>query len=189
MKKYRINTTISSKHQAMLEEFKDEYGTQQRVLEYALESLKNNQPKSGFYPEEDLWIRIGREIKSTIIFLQKDLGKLLFETIDFEKFTKYVENERPSEFGLQWYYNKPLKECSLQEIVEYIVIKLKIQGGADIVNWTEDKDSYLINYTHSLGINCSKMIVIMDESVFKSYGAEFETSYSERSVFFKVYKD
>jgi hypothetical protein len=46
-------------------------------------------------------MRIGMEIKSTIIFLQKDLGKLLFETIDFEQFKEYIKNEKPAEFGLE----------------------------------------------------------------------------------------
>ncbi len=42
MKKYRVNTTISQKHHELLKEFVGKYGTQQKVLEHALESLKNN---------------------------------------------------------------------------------------------------------------------------------------------------
>ncbi len=37
MKKYRVNTTISQRHHEILKKHTEEHGTQQRVLEYALE--------------------------------------------------------------------------------------------------------------------------------------------------------
>jgi hypothetical protein len=190
MKKYRVNTTISQKHHTILKEYAEKYGTQQSVLEHALEGLKNNSNQSlGLPPdEEELWMRLGRELKDLFTLLQRDLTKQLFETADIERFREYVKNEKPSEFGIEWYYNKPLKECTLKEIIDATVIKLKIQGGADAISCTDNGSHYTINYTHSLGINCSKMVVAMDESAFKSYGVKYETHFSERSVFFKVFK-
>lgn len=190
MKKQRINTTISQKHHQILKKHAEKFGTQQSVLENALEALENNTNQSlGLPPDqEELWIRLTREIKDLFTLLQRDITKMLFETADIEQFREFVKNERPGEFAVEWYYDKPLKECTLQEIIDAVVIKLKIQGGADSINCIETENYYKINLTHSLGINCSKIVVIMDESVFESYGVKFETNYSERSVFFKIFK-
>lgn len=190
MKKYRVNTTISPKHHEILKKHAEELGTQQSVLEHALEGLENNSNKVlGLPPEEEeLWMRVGQEIKGVFTLLQRDISKMFFETADLERFGKYVENEKPGVFAVEWYYNKPLKECTLQEIINAVVIKLRIQGGADIVNCTETDNYYEINMTHSLGINCSKIVALMDENMFDTYGAKYETHCSERSVFFRVFK-
>ncbi len=104
MKKYRINTTISQKHHAILKEYMEEYGTQKSVLENALESLKNNSNQSlGLPPEEEeLWIRLGRELKDVLLLFQRDFSKILFETADIEQFSEYIKNEKPVEFAVEW---------------------------------------------------------------------------------------
>ena len=190
MKKYRVNTTISQKHQKILKKHTEKYGTQQRTLENALEGLENNQNEDiGLPPDEqELWMRIGREIKDVFTLLQRDITKQLFETADLEKFKEHTQNEKPAEFAIEWYYNKPLRECTLHEIIEGIIIKVKIQGGADSVNFIEDEKYHTLNIAHSMGVNCSIIFVIMYESVFDTYGAQYETHFSERNVFFKIYK-
>jgi len=80
--------------------------------------------------EEELWIRIGREIKDVFTLFQKDFTKILFETADTEKIRDYITREKPAEFAIEWYYHKPLKDGTLKEIIDAVVIKLKIQGGA-----------------------------------------------------------
>lgn len=190
MKKYRLNTTISQKHHAILKKYMETYGTQQSVLEHALESLEDDSKlRLGLPPdEEELWIRLGSEIKDIFTLLQRDITKMLFETANIDQFKELTKNEKPAEFAIEWYYNKPLKECTLQEIIDAIIIKVKIQGGSDTVNCSEHENYYTINITHSLGINSSKILTIMYESVFKSYGVEYESHLSERSVYFKVNK-
>lgn len=190
MKKYRINTIISQKHHAILKEYAEEYGTQKSVLENALESLKNNSNQSiGLPPEEEeLWLRLGRELKDILLVFPRDFIKILYETADVEQFTKYIKNERPAEFAVEWYYNKPLKDCTLQEVVTAIIINMKVHGSFDSLIYKEDEISHDINLTHSLGFNASKMLEMMNRSVFDSYGVEFESYCSERSVFFKVFK-
>lgn len=188
MKKYRINTTISQKHHAILKEYVEEFGTQQSVLEHALEGLKNNSNQSlGLPPEEEeLWARLGRELKEVLLLFQRDFSKILFETADIEQFSKYIQKEKPVEFAVQWYYNKPLKECTLKEVIDAVILNIKIQGTSDSLSFKEDKDGYSINLTHSLGINASKMLEMMNGSVFNSYGVKFESHFSERTVFFKI---
>ncbi|OPX57178.1 MAG: hypothetical protein A4E25_02427 [Methanobacterium sp. PtaB.Bin024] len=190
MKKYRVNTTISQKHHEILKKYAEKYGTQQSTLEHALEGLERNSNEGlGLPPEEEeLWMRIGREIKDVFTLLQRDITKQLFDTADLERFQEYTRNEKPAEFAIEWYYNKPLKECTLQEIMDALIIKVKIQGGTDNVTLNEETDYYTLNIAHSLGVNCSKIFIIMYESVFESYGAKYEAHFSERNVFFKVYK-
>ncbi len=57
MKKYRINTTISLKHHQILKRHAEKFGTQQSVLEHALESLENNlnHPSPELSPEAETW--------------------------------------------------------------------------------------------------------------------------------------
>jgi len=91
MKKYRINTTISQTHHELLKKHAKEFGTQQRVLEYALENIGNNLNRSHkLSSEEELWMRIGRELKGILLFIQKDCAKMLLETADIERFKGYV---------------------------------------------------------------------------------------------------
>ena len=127
MKKYRISTIISSKHHAILKKHLEEFGTQQSVLEHALDSLEknlNNKNSEVFFGRR-LWMRGGREIKGAMIIVQKDLTKILFGTADFEQINHYMKNEKPSEFAIEWYYNKPLKELSLQEIIDGIILQIR----------------------------------------------------------------
>lgn len=46
----------------------------------------------------------------------------------------------------------------------------------------------MLNMTHSLGLNASKYIMISHESVFRTYGVDFKTSISEKTVFMKIFK-
>ncbi len=189
-KMYRINTTISLKHHDLLIKYAEKFGTQQSVLEHALESLENNLNQSALLsPEEKQWMHNYREIRDIITILPKNLTKLLFKTADIEQFSKYIENVKEGEAALEYYYNKPLKEFSLQEIIEGIFFTIKLQGSSDTLNYTDDGDQYKINMTHNLGIFSSKALVLMYGSVFNSYGVKFESNFSERSIYFKVFKN
>jgi hypothetical protein len=188
--KYRLSTTISMKHYAMLKTQAEKYETQQKAIELALESLANDSKKSPAISEEDqILVTALKEIKSTLIIFQKDCAKMLLETANIEQFREYTRNEKPIEFAIEYYYHKPIKECTLKEIIDAIIINIKVQNSADLVNCKENNDYYTINITHSFGINMSKMSAIMHESVFNTCGVKFESHISERSIFFKIYKN
>lgn len=188
MKKYRVNTTISSKHQEILTKYAEEYGTQQKVLEHALEGLNDNSDQFELDQKLELWMRVYR-IKDLIVILPKDYTKKLFDTVDFDNLQEYIENEKPVEFTIEWYYDKPLTECTLKEIVRGITLNLKIQSLADSLNCTDHGNHYTINIAHGFGINGAKIIEMMNKNVFKSYGAQYDSYFSERSVFFKIFKN
>lgn len=188
MKKYRISTTISLKHWALLKKHMEKYETQQKVLEHALECLQNSSKHSPIlYSEEELWMQIGREAKAACIF-QIDALKILIETVNIERFAEYIAQERPVQYELEFYYQKPLKECSLKDILDGIVINAKLSRMYDTINYTDDGDYYTLKITHNLGINNSKMLKIMYDSIFNSYGCKTESNISERSYFAKIYK-
>ncbi len=189
LKKNRVSTTISEKHWALLKKHAEKYSSQQKVLELALECLENNSKQPGpLSPEEELWTRIGCEVKSACI-IQKDALKELLRTTDTGRLKEIVASDRPAEYVIEYYYQKPLKECTLKEVVEGIVINGKMAHWFDTINYTDDGDRYTIKITHDMGINNSIVHKILNESVFNTYGVRTESEISERSLFIKVFKN
>ena len=189
MKKYNVHTTISAKHRDILNKHMEKCETQQKVLELALENLDNNSSLSRpLSLEEKQWMRIGKDLKGTIFVLQKNSAKLLFETASVEMFSDYIRKEKPLEFTIEYFYKKPLKDCTILEIIDIIIYNFKIQHSSDSIYYADKGDHYVINVTHSMGLNYAKISVMMHESLFKSCGIKADCYYSERSINFKIYK-
>jgi len=187
MKKHRINTTISTKHHELLKKHAEKYGTQQSVLEHALESLENSLDQNfELSPEEELRTRVGKVNTACIVY--KDLFKILNENADMEKIQKLIDYHKPIEHSIEYYLQKPLKECTLKEIIDGIAVNAKMSNWFDTIDQTDNKDHYMINMTHSLGINISKNMKMAHESLFKTYGVNFETAISEKTFFIKIFK-
>lgn len=150
MKKHRVNTTISTKHWEMLKKYMEEHGTQQKVLEMALENLKRK-PKADakLSPEEQLWMRIVKELKRTC-FLHKDILMELMKTADYGRIAELITRLKILEYQLVFYYQKPLKECSLKEVMDGIVITTGIGNWLDTINYTENGSYYTLKVMHSL---------------------------------------
>lgn len=190
MKKYRIHTTISTKHHELLKKYAEKFGTQQKTLECALEKL-NDDPKqsSPLSTEEEIWLRAERELKDILIILHKSHAKMLYENVDFKRIQEYINNNKPVEFALEYYYQKPLKKCSLLEVIKGMILNIKIQGSADTINYTEHGDYYTVSMTHNMGLNFAKMLAMEQKSLFESYGVKIESNISKRSIFFKIFKN
>ncbi len=189
MKKYRINTTVSLKHNALLKKHAEKYGSQQKAIEHALELLDNNTTQTPSLSQEDqVWLQMGKDFRKVLIFLQKDSYKMLLDNVDMDRCLEYLANQKPVIFLIEYYYRKPLRECSLKEIMDAIVLKLKIQNSCDMVNYTDDGDHYSLNISHSFGPNQSKILQIGKEGIFKAYGVKTESKISERGLFMKIYK-
>lgn len=187
-RKNRVSTTVSSKHWALLNKYAEKLGTQQKALELALEGLENDsKPVSKLSPDEEMWMRIG-ELKMACL-IQKECLKLLLETADPELFKAYEHDQKPLEYVLEFFYQKPLKECSLKEIMDGLVLNARTGHWFDTVNCTDDGDHYTFKLTHELGINNSITSGMMIEGVFRTYGAKTESTLSERSIFIRVFKN
>lgn len=187
MKKHQIHTTLSSKHMEILKNNAERYGSQQKVLELALERFeKGPGPDPSLTPEEELWMSFSRN--GMACFIQKDGLKFLLETANFDVFEEIVAKSKPIEYQIESYYNKPLKDCSLPEVIEGMVINARMSHWFDVVDYRDEGDYYSIKWAHCLGINGSIMTKILPESVCKTYGSKFSTTISEKTVFMKVYK-
>jgi hypothetical protein len=190
MKKYRLSTTVSPKHWALLKKYTGEFETQQKALEQALEYMDNLPPELRKLSLEDItWLRVGRDLRSIAVLFPKDYFKVLIEKVDLEDYRRFVDLQKPVEFGIEYYHQKTLKACSLREVVDGIVMNIKIQSSSDMVTCSETDSYYEIYLTHTLGINSSIMVEMMNVSALKTYGARFDSAISERTVYFKIYKN
>jgi hypothetical protein len=186
LKKYRLSTTISMKHWAILKKLVERYETQQKAIELALDNLNNPGQGRTLTPDEELWLLVGR-VKSTCV-VQKDGLRILMETADIDRWADYVARLKPFEYVTEVCCQKPLKECSLKDIIEAHVFNARVSKQYDIIDYSDDGDHYTLKLTHDLGLNNSKMLKVLYESLFNTYGARNEYQISERSIFVKVYK-
>lgn len=186
LRKYRLSTTISMNHWAILKKLSERYGTQQKVLEVALENLNNPGHVGSLTREEELWLEL-YNVKS-ICMVQRDGLRVLIDCMDIDRWGEYVAQQNPMLFVIEVNLQKALKECSLKEILDTMLINSQISRQFDTTNYSDDGEYYTLKYTHDLGLNNSKMHKILNESLFDSYGAKTECQISERSVFMKIYK-
>jgi len=189
LKSHRISTTISEKHWVLLHKLVEKYQSQQKTLEVALESLENSLKQSQVVltREDKFWM--AHRTVNTACFLQKDALKMLMETASIEMFTEYVARYKPIEYVVEYYLQKPLKECSLNEVIEGLVVCARISHFFDTIDNNDEENHFTLIFTHSLGLNASKINVMSFESLFKSYGVKVESTISGRTIFMKVFKN
>lgn len=188
MSKHRISTTISQKHWELLKKHVEKYQTQQKVLEFALESMENSSKQSPASAwENKLWMYY-KSTKS-VCFVQKDVLKTLMEATDVELVKEFVARNKPIEYAIELYFQKPIKEISLKEVIDGLVIVWREGNWLDSVDYTDDGGYYTLMITHSLGFNNSILTNISIENVFKTYGVKAESAISEKTIFMKIFKN
>ncbi len=188
MKKHRIATTISWWHWELLKKHAGKFETQQKALELALECLENNSKQRLALTEEEKFWMCMVSVKTTCL-VQKDFLKMLMETADIELHKEYTTRHKPIEYATEYCLNKPLKECSLNEVINGLVVSIRMSHWFDTVDYMDDGGHYTLRITHSLGINNSKITRIGIESIFKTYGVKAESLISEKTIFTKIFKD
>ena len=165
----------------------DKFETQQKALEFALESLENSsKPSPELSREDKFWM--AHKTVNTACFIQKDGLKMLMETADIEQFEEYVTRNKPVEYVIEYYFQKPLKECSLNEVIEGLVVGARMSHFFDTIDYTDNGGHYTLLFTHSLGLNASKINLMSFESMFKTYGVKVESTISEKTIFMKIFK-
>jgi hypothetical protein len=171
----------------LLKKHTEEFGTQQKVLELALESLENSSKQNPeLTREERVWLT-QRSMK-TICSILKDTLKVLLETANIELFEEYLNKSKPLEYTIEYYFQKPLKEISLKELLDGLVIMADMSNWFDTVDYTDDGNYYTLLITHSLGINNSILNRMGIERLFETYGAKIEITISEKTIFMKIFK-
>ena len=174
------------RHWEILKKYIGTYETQQKVLEHALESLDNNSRSGAIRPEEEASLRAMTEKSAGPV--QKYALMMLLDTIDFDKISEYIARVKPTVYALEYYYHKPLNECSLKEIMDGLVVTSRAVGWYDTVDYEDNGDYYTLKLTHSLGLNGSKVARMVNEIIFDTYGAGSETVISEKGIVQTVYK-
>jgi hypothetical protein len=100
-----------------------------------------------------------------------------------------VIQHKPIEYLVEFYYQRPLKECSLNEAIDGLTIGARASHFFETVDYRDDGDYYMLALTHSLGLNGSKTNLITFESLFKTYGVKVESTISEKTIFMKIFKN
>ncbi len=189
MLKRRVCTTISVKHWELLKKHTVKYETQQKALEAAIDILENGQ-KQGYELSHDqkAWMHIlGLQ---TMCHIQIDLMLELFRTADYERLSKLLTTLKLAEYGVVYYYQKPLKECSLKEVMHGIVIVTRWLNLLISIEYVDNGDYYTLVATHRVkNIEYSKTFTLFFDILFESYGAKTEKHFSEQSFFINVYKN
>ncbi len=188
MKNHRISTTISQKHWELLKKQSEKFETQQKTIEFALESLENSSKKSpALTLEEKYWMRLKRA-KSLVIF-EKSAFKSLIENADIENLNELFIRNKTVEYTIELYFQKPLKECSLNEVIDGVVINLKITNQIDTIDYADNGGYYKLIITHDLGLTFSKILTMSIENVFKTYGVKAESTISPKTIFMEIFKN
>ena len=186
--KNHLHTTLSDKHFELLKKHKEKFGTQQKVLEFALESLENNSKKNlAQHKDEQVWVLSGRGTESASI-LHIDAFKVLLEGADVKRIIKIMKNQKMAEHMIAWYYQKPLKKCSLKEVMDGLIFFLKTSKIADMVNYVECDNYCILKMIHDLHIGTSRMFSMWIATMFESYGLKTESEISEKSLFMKIHR-
>jgi hypothetical protein len=170
------------KHWEILKKYIEAYGTQQKVLEHALEILDN-----GSRPDERS--SPGAMPEGSMAPVRKYAMVMLIESIDLDKIADYMVRVKPTVYALEYYYHKPLKECSLKEVVEGHAVITRVVGLYDSVYYSDEGDHYTFTITHSLGLNGSKMARMANDILFDTYGARSEADISDKGVVQTIYKN
>jgi hypothetical protein len=187
--KKHLHTTLSDKHFELLKKHTEKFGTQQKVLELALESLENDPRRSSAqFTDEQVWVLTGKGIESACV-LHIDAFKTLLEGADVKRIIKITTTKKIAEHMVSWYHQKPLRKCSLKEVIDGIIFFLKAAKIFDTVNYVDGGNYYILKMIHGLDIRTSKMFNMFIDSVFEAYGVKPESEISEKSLFMKIYKN
>jgi hypothetical protein len=114
---------------------------------------------------------------------------LLIETADIERLNELFIQDKPIEYAIEFYLQKPLKECNLKEFIDGLVISTRITNWFDTIDYTDDGSHYTLRITHDFGFTLSKLTVMLIESALKTYGVNAESVTSARTIFIKIFKN
>lgn len=173
---------------ALLKKYMEQYGTQQGVLEHALDNLGNNQKQiPELSPEEQFLLR-AFEDKLTVN-MEKGMFLMLMDAADVKKFESFFSrNKTYMAYSLEFNYQRPFKELNLKEVLDGLVLQAKVSSFFDRYNYSDDGDYYTLKIYHSLGMNGTKLSLIIIENVFDAFGAKYESTFSDKTIFVKIYK-
>lgn len=185
----RISTTISPKHFALLKKHAKVHGTQQKVIELALEKFEKNALQDPVLSPEELFIlQTWRDKLSCMVY--KELFINLLKTVDLKQNEEwYKANRMCMAFALEFFYQRPFRELSLREILDGLVSLARISNMFNQYIYSDDGDHFTVKVYHEYGLHGSRYLLLMFENIFNFSGVAYKSSISEKSLFVKVYKN
>lgn len=118
---------------------------QQKTLELALESLENNElPGQKLSSQEQFWLQ--SEKLNVVCLLHKDIFYELIKIADCELLNELFMKHNMGEYMIVMYYNKPLKECSLKEVMDGLMAVSNAAKVFDSVNYRDEDLHYIRTY-------------------------------------------
>jgi hypothetical protein len=188
LKTHRISTTISQRHWELLKKQAEKFETQQKTLELALDNLEKISKQSPTLTlEEKYWMRLKRT--KSLVIIEKTAFKFLIENADIELLNKLLIQDKIVEYTIELYLQKSLEECSLNEVIDGLIINLKITNWVETADYLDNDYFYKLIITHGLGFNFSKLVTMSIENVFKTYGVKAEGIVSVKTIFMKIFKN
>ncbi len=189
MNKRRISTNISQKHWELLQECVEKYGTQEKVLESALESLVNSskQSKVALTQEDKAWTHLKKE--KTVCVIDKNAFKLIIENANVEPLYEYFIKNKLIESRIELIFQKPIKELNLEELVTGMVSAGKLINWIDTVDYMENDMHYSVVMSHSLSPEIARMISESYRNMFQTYGVKAEITDSTMNIFINIFKN
>jgi hypothetical protein len=188
MKKRRISTTISAKHWDLLEKYTEQFETQQKALEHALEHLERG-AQNKVQSEEDR-IKLKFVEFKPVCILHKDIVLELFRTADCDRLCKLIISMKIAEYQLLLCYQKHLKDMSLKEVVEGIVVTSRIANWLESIEYIDDGNCYTIMATHNAkNASFSKIFELFFQNLFETYGVKTESTVTDHGLLMKIFKD
>jgi hypothetical protein len=188
MIKRRISTNISQKHWELLQQGVEKFGTQEKVLELALENLVNSskQSKIALTQEDKAWMHLKKE--KTVCVIDKNAFKLIIENSNIEPLYDYFLKNKLIESRIELIFQKPIKELNLEELVTGIVSAGKLINWIDTVDYIENDMHYSLVMSHSLVPEITRMMSDSYRNMFKTYGVKAEVKDSTKNIFINVFK-
>jgi len=124
----------------------------------------------------------------SLVIIEKIAFKYLIETADIELLYELFNRNKTIEYTIELYFQKSLEECSLNEVIDGLVINLSITNWVDTVDYTDNGGHYKLIITHGLGFAFSKLLTTWIENMFKTYGVKAESIVSVKTIFMKILK-
>jgi len=189
MSNARISTTISARHIDILKKHAKVHGTQQKVLELALETFDKKTLEDHILTTEELFVlNTWRDRVSCIVY--KELFTNLISNANLEAAEEwYNANKMCMAFAVEFYYQRPFHELNIQEILDALVSLAKISNMFERYAYSDDGDHYTLKIHHNYGLNGSRYVSLMVKNILDFCGVKYTTSVTERSIFTKIYKN
>jgi len=175
MKKHRISTTISERHWGMLERNLEEYGSQQKVLEAALDALEGEGALSRLDPIQRQRVEV-LDFPSLAMFPRRTIKHAL------EGRWNRIAEERIYELGLLVTAGRLADDMAFPELVKSFCGLLKTLNLFEDVHREDRGSTCTLKLLHSEGKTYSERFAYLNEEFFKERGIDYQTAIADNYI-------